>query len=54
MPEASSFTIKDLGAAILKALGATPDDEIEILRDKLDRNRVLVVRHHVNEQGPAT
>jgi hypothetical protein len=49
-PEQGSFSIKDVGAAIVKALGLKPDDEIEILRDKLDPNRVLV-RRHVSEQG---
>lgn len=49
-PEQGSFSIKDLGAAIAKALGLAPGDEIEISRDRLDPNRVLV-RRHVNEQG---
>ena len=53
MSEEPSFSIKDVGAAIVKALGLKPNDEIEILRDKLDRNRVLVVRRHVREQGSA-
>ena len=52
MPEGSSFTIKDLGETIAKALGLKPGDSIEIARDKLDPNRVLV-RRHVN-QGSAT
>jgi hypothetical protein len=43
-PERESFSIKDVGAAIVKALGLLPNDEIEILRDKLDPNRVLVRR----------
>ena len=50
-PEQGSFSIKDIGAAIVKALGLRPGDSIEIARDRLDPNRVLV-RRHVSEQGP--
>ena len=53
LSEEPSFSIKDLGAAIVKALGLKPNDEIEILRDKLDVNRILV-RRHANDQGSAT
>lgn len=45
MPEGSSFTIKDLGAAIAKALGLTEGDEVEIQKDKFDANRILIIRH---------
>lgn len=48
----SAFDIKALGAAIAKALGLRPGDDIEIQRDRLDPNRVLI-RRHVNEQGSA-
>jgi hypothetical protein len=46
----STFDIKTLGQVIAKALGLKPGDGIEIARDRLDPNRVLV-RRHVNEQG---
>jgi len=52
MPEGSSFSIKDLGEVIAKALGLRPGDDIEIQRDRLDPNRILV-RRHVSEQGSA-
>jgi hypothetical protein len=51
-PEQGSFSIKALGEVIAKALGLKPGDDIEIQRDRLDPNRVLV-RRHVNEQGSA-
>jgi hypothetical protein len=34
-----------LGETIAKALGLRPGDNIELRRDKLDVNRVLVIRH---------
>ena len=49
-PEQGSFDVKSLGQIIAKALGARPGDDIEIQKDRLDPNRVLV-RRHVNEQG---
>ena len=50
--QGSSFTIKDLGTAIAKALGLKLGEEVEIQRDRLDPNRVLV-RRHVNQQASA-
>ena len=41
----SAFDIKALGAAIAKALGLTEGDEVEIQKDKLDANRILIIRH---------
>ncbi len=35
---------KSLGDIIVQALDLAPDDEVEVLRDKLDGNRILVVR----------
>jgi hypothetical protein len=49
-PVQGSFSIKALGEVIAKALGLAPGDEIEISRDRLDPNRVLV-RRHVSDQG---
>lgn len=44
-PEQPSFDIRRLGEVIAKALGILPGDNIELRRDKLDANRVLVIRH---------
>jgi bifunctional DNA-binding transcriptional regulator/antitoxin component of YhaV-PrlF toxin-antitoxin module len=44
-----AFDFKTLGETIAKALGLKPGDDIEIQKDRLDPNRVLV-RRHVNEQ----
>jgi hypothetical protein len=44
MPE-GSFSIKDLSEVIAKALGLRPGDGVEIQRDRLEPNRVLVIRH---------
>lgn len=46
------FDVKALGEVVAKALGLKPGDDIEIQRDRLDPNRVLV-RRHVNQQGSA-
>lgn len=51
-PEQESFSIKTLGEVIAKALGLKQGDSIEIARDRLDPNRVLV-RRQVSEQGSA-
>jgi bifunctional DNA-binding transcriptional regulator/antitoxin component of YhaV-PrlF toxin-antitoxin module len=45
-----AFDVKTLGQVIARALGLKPGDDIEIQRDRLDPNRVLV-RRHVNQQG---
>jgi len=42
--------VKTLGEVVAKALGLRPNDVIEIQRDRLDPNRVLI-RRHVSEQG---
>ena len=41
---AESFSIRDLGVTIAKILNLQPGEGIEIARDKLDSNRVLVIR----------
>jgi hypothetical protein len=41
----STFDIKALGAAIAKALGLQQNDEVELQRDRLDANRILIIRH---------
>ena len=45
-----AFDVKALGETIAKALGLRPGDDVEIQRDHLDPNRVLV-RRHASEQG---
>jgi hypothetical protein len=44
VPE-GSFSIKDVGAIIAKALGLVEGDILEVRKDRLDRNRVLVIRY---------
>lgn len=48
----SSFDVKALGEVIARALGAKPGDTLEVQRDKLNPNRVMVLRV-VNEPGPS-
>jgi hypothetical protein len=50
MPEGSAFSVKDLGEVIAKALGLKPGENIEIQRDRLNPNRVMVLRIP-DEQG---
>ena len=38
------FTIRDLTQVIAKTLGLSPGDDITIQRDKLDCNRILLIR----------
>jgi hypothetical protein len=40
-----------LGEVIVKALGLRPGDDIQIQKDRLNPNRVLVLRV-ADEQGP--
>ena len=44
MPE-ESFSVKDLGAMIARMLGLQKNETVEIHRDRLDPNRVMVIRH---------
>ncbi len=44
MPE-ESFSIKDLGATIARMLGLTKGETVEIQRDRLDPNRLMITRH---------
>jgi hypothetical protein len=44
-----SFSIKTLGEVIAKALGLRSGDDVEIQRDRLDPNRVLIIRHTSQE-----
>ncbi len=46
----AAFDVRALGETIAKALGLRPGDDVEIQRDKLDANRVLV-RRHANDSG---
>ena len=47
-----SFSIKELAAAIVRILGAQEGEILEILHDRSDPNRVMVIRHG-QEQGSA-
>lgn len=49
MPE-DSFSIKDLGATIAKMLGLTKGETVEIQRDRLDPNRLMIIRHSGQER----
>lgn len=44
MPE-ESFNLKDLGATIAKMLGLQKNETVEIQRDRLDPNRLMIIRH---------
>ena len=39
------FTAKELGKAVARILNLQVGDEVEILRDKLNPNRIMVIRH---------
>jgi hypothetical protein len=43
--------VKDLGATIAKMLGLQKNETVEILRDRSDRNRVMVVRHGKDQEA---
>jgi hypothetical protein len=49
LPE-SSFSIRDLGETIAKMLGLTKGETVEIQRDRLDPNRLMIIRHSGQEQ----
>lgn len=40
-----SFSTKTLGEIIARTLCLRAGDDVEILRDRLDGNRVMIVRH---------
>jgi hypothetical protein len=40
----NSLSVKDLGATISKFLDLAPGSDIEIQRDKLDSNRLMVIK----------
>lgn len=47
------FGSKELGETIYKCLGLEAGDEIEILRDRLNHNRLMIVRHpQTNSDSP--
>jgi hypothetical protein len=48
----SAFDIKALGETIAKALGLKPGDNLELRKDRLDPNRLLLVRHPQEESAP--
>ena len=37
---------KRLGQAIFEALHIAPNDEIQVQKDRLDANRIMVLRNH--------
>jgi hypothetical protein len=51
MPE-GSFSIKDLAIVIARTLGLAEGDSVELKRDRLNPNRVLVVRIPQEESVP--
>jgi hypothetical protein len=40
-----TFNVKSLGELVARALGLQPGDDVEVARDRLNPNRLLVVRH---------
>jgi antitoxin component of MazEF toxin-antitoxin module len=40
-----------LGETIAKALGLKPGDDLEVSKDRLDPNRLLVIRHPQEESA---
>ncbi len=40
-----SFDVKALGELIVRALSVQAGETIEVARDRLDPNRILVIRH---------
>jgi hypothetical protein len=53
MTPTESFSLKDLGEVISKILGLSVGDSLEVQRDKLNSNRILVIRHPDEEQKPS-
>lgn len=52
MPE-RSLTAQKLGRLVFRTLGVSTDDEVEIQRDRLNANRILVIRYPKNSgKGP--
>jgi hypothetical protein len=47
------FNSKAFEEAIFKFLGLEVGDEIEVLRDRLDHNRLMIVRHPKTNSDPA-
>ena len=46
----AALTAKRLGEFIFRTLGVTAQDDLEIQRDKLNGNRILVIRCPKEEQ----
>ena len=40
-----SFTVKDLGVSIARALGLKEGDTVELQRNRLDRNELKIIKH---------
>jgi hypothetical protein len=51
-PGHRSFDAKTISDIIVKALGLKPDDDLELQRDRLNPNRILVIRHPRDEVVP--
>ncbi len=45
-----SFTLRDLAATISKLLDLHEGNDIEIQRDKMDPNRLMIIRHPGQEE----
>lgn len=51
MPEGSSFSLKDFAEVIVKMLGLKPGDTVQVLRDRADPERLMIVRHGQEKAG---
>ncbi|MGA3405001.1 MAG: hypothetical protein ABSD49_04645 [Candidatus Bathyarchaeia archaeon] len=49
LPE-ESFSVADLGRTIAKMLGLQKNQTVELKRDRLDRNRIMIIRHPGQEE----
>ena len=49
-----SFSARDLGQTICSLLGLRPGENVEIKRNVLDENRLMVIRHPGGEEPALT
>lgn len=47
-----TFNVKSLGELVVRALGLQPGDNVEIARDRLNPNRLLVLRSPHEAEAP--
>jgi hypothetical protein len=50
LPEGESYSLKDLAITLARMLGLEKNDVIEVQRNRLDPNRVMVIRHPGQEK----